>query len=119
MKVEIIKYLLPTNEGDIECVLVTKKGFSELEKTLKDYEKRIEKLEKDVGEKSNIIDNLNIEIAFLKEQGLTAKEIATRYYKTRNTKNGFSTKQIFEHFGGSGNPSEIKMATYIHEKINA
>jgi len=60
---------------------------------------------------------IDTEIQFLRDNATNAKYIASRYYKTSTGKNNFSTTQIYQHLGGVGNTSEIKMAEFIYSTL--
>lgn len=87
--------------------------------TLDSIVKRIETLEKEVlelrecCEKETLNKDISNEVQFLKSNRLTANQIAARYNKGNDNKNGYSTTEIYKHLGGEGNPSEIKMSEYI------
>ena len=79
-------------------------------------EKELSALE-EIVEVEEELSKIDIEIQFLKDNADKPTFIADRYYKTKNTKNGFSTAEIYKYLGGVGNPIEIKMAEYIYEAI--
>lgn len=74
-QIEVIDYGIPTEKGDVECVLITKKGFAQLLEILE--------LQDEV--------KTQVERAFLLENATSADYVAKRYNKTNGNKNGFST----------------------------
>lgn len=54
------------------------------------------------------------ELAYIKAQKLTPEQVAERYYKTTNTKNCFSTTELYQAAGGTEKRiTELNMAIYI------
>ncbi len=111
MNIETQPYLYISDEGDyVPCVLLTKAGFH----TLID---RIVKLENNTSD-SSTNPKLEDELAFIRSEELDPQAIAQRYNKNNTNRNGFSTTEIYQYLGGTGNPIEIDMAKYIYSKIN-
>ena len=64
---------------------------------------------------------LELEIEFLKENATKYNFISNRYNKTTNTRNGFSTFEIYQYLGGKEESKKITekvMAIYIYENLN-
>lgn len=99
------------NRGDV----LSEKSILHIMDVIEQQQQKIEELEK----KLSVVTGKGFakEIALLKSLNLTARQIASRYYKTSNSKNGFSTSEIYKHLGGTGNPKEITMAEFIFSKL--
>ena len=64
-----------------------------------------------------ILRTMEEEVDYLRQAQPAFTTLYNRYYKTRNTKNGFSMQEIDIQFGGDGKGTKKKMALRILEKI--
>lgn len=65
-------------------------------------------------------DGLKAEVSMLKSEAFTAAQIASRYNLSNSNKNGFSTRQIYEHVTGedAGKQTEKTLAEAIYKTLN-
>lgn len=92
-----------------------KKDLAELEEQTKPV--IIEETE-DESDTTDELSEIEKELKYLKDEGLTPSEIAKRYNKTNSNKNGFSTTELYEFLKGEGKPKESLMAEYIFANLN-
>lgn len=96
--------------------LIEQSDLDKLITTINTLAKRLEDLENSNTDPRS--EQIKVELQWLKDNKLSAEEIADRYFKVSTSKNNFSNKELYLHLGGTGNPSEKIMSEFTYKKLH-